>query len=166
MTLMKQRASEQDVPDAGEVRERIAAVTREVGAEELQRASLVRLLRRVVDDAQTLLDKQIELVRQEVREEVRQVVQAGRSLGIGAVFLVIAAICLVNTLFLGIDTLFPRWGWLAALIATVICGAVGAVLVNRGRKAVRLQPLARTRATLKEDADWARQQLRRNGKSP
>lgn len=166
MAATQDRGSPDAVPDAAEVRERIAAVTSAAGEDAIERVSTAALLRRVIDDAQALIDKQVELAKQELREEVGQALQAGRTLGIGAGLLFVALICSFHVLFLGIDTLFPRWGWLAALVVAVACGAAGAVLVQRGRRAMKLQPLARTRATLKEDADWAKQLLRRNGRSP
>lgn len=117
------------------------------------------LVRRVVNDLQELIDKQVELAKQELREQLHEATSAGKQLGIGAGLLAVAGICFFFFLFLGIDTLWPRWGWLAALLLTIVFGAVGGLLVARGRHKVALRPLARTRATLKEDAEWAKHRL-------
>ena len=52
----------------------------------------------------------------ELKEDLHQVAGAGKTLGIGIGLLAVAGLCFFHFLFLGIDTLFPRWGWLAALI--------------------------------------------------
>ena len=123
------------------------------------------LVRRLIDDIQALIDRQVLLVKQELREDVAQVVGAAKTLVIGFVFLVLAGICFFNFLFLAIDTLLPRWGWLAALLVTLLFAIVGGVLANKGKGQVRVQLLARTRETLKEDAQWAKHRLTPNGKS-
>jgi D-xylose transport system permease protein len=89
----------------------------------------------------------------------------GWALGIGAALLLLAGICFFNFLFLAIDTLLPRWGWVAALVVTLVFAIVGGLLANKGKDQVKVQPLARTRETLKEDAEWAKHRLTPNGKS-
>ena len=123
------------------------------------------LVRRLIDDVQALIDKQVQLVKQELHEELRQVLGAAKSLGIGAGLLLMALICFFNLLFLAIDTFLPRWGWLAALVYTLVFAIVGMSLAMRGKDQVKVEPLARTRATLKEDAEWAKHRLTPNGKS-
>jgi uncharacterized membrane protein YqjE len=123
------------------------------------------LVRRVLRDLQGLLDRQIDLVKLELREDLQQVARAGKTLGIGLGLLLFAAICFVNFLFLGLDTLLPRWGWLAALCCALLFGLLGYLLTRRGREEVKLQPLARTRETLKEDAVWVKHPLTSNGTS-
>jgi uncharacterized membrane protein YqjE len=123
------------------------------------------LVRRAVRDVQDLIDRQVELVKLELREDVQHVMGAGKTLGVGLGLLLVAGICFFHLLFLGIDTLFPRWGWLAALICTLVFALVGYVLTKRGREQVKLQPLSRTRETLKEDAVWIKHPLTPNGNS-
>ena len=132
---------------------------------ELKSAQTADLVRRLIDNVQTLLDKQIELAKQELREDLRQLLGAAKSLGIGAALLLLAGICFFNFLFLAIDTLLPRWGWVAALVVTLLFAIVGGLLANKGKDQVKVQPLARTRETLKEDAEWAKHRLTPNGKS-
>lgn len=131
----------------------------------LKTAPTADLVRRVIDNVQALLDKQVTLVKQELHEDLSQVAGAAKTLGIGAGLLVVAGLCFFHFLFLGIDTLFPRWGWLAALLCAVVFGVIGAVVAKKGVGNVKVRPLARTRETLKEDAAWAKHQLTPNGKS-
>ena len=123
------------------------------------------LIRRLIDDIQSLLDRQVLLVKQELREDVGQVAGAAKTLVIGFAFLLLAGICFFNFLFLAIDTFLPRWGWLAALLFTLVLAVIGGMLANKGKGQVKVQLLARTRETLKEDAEWAKHRLTPNGKS-
>ena len=52
--------------------------------------------------------------------------------------------------------------WLAALLVAVAVLAIGAALVWRGREGLRTTSLTpeRTIETLKEDAEWAKEQIR------
>jgi uncharacterized membrane protein YqjE len=131
----------------------------------LRQESTGDLVRRLLDDIQGLVDRQIALVKQEVREEVQQLVGATRTLGIGAALLLLALISFFDFLFHGIDRLFPGWGWVAALVLTLIFGFAGALLAKKGAAKVKVEPLTRTRETLKEDAEWAKHRLTLNGKS-
>ena len=123
------------------------------------------LIRQLINDMQTLVDRQVRLAKQELQEDLRQLAGAAKTLAIGLGLLITAGLCFFHFLFLAIDTFLPRWGWLAALVLTIVFGAVGALLVQRGRSRVKLDPLARTRETLKEDAAWAKHRLNSNGSS-
>ena len=122
------------------------------------------LVRRLINKIQALLDKQVALVKQELKEDVQQVVGAGKTLGIGVGLLLVGALCLIDGIFLTIEH-FTRWGWLAALVCALVLLILGAVIAKQGVAKVKVQPLARTRETLKEDAEWAKHRLTPNGKS-
>lgn len=123
------------------------------------------LVRRLVENIQTLVDKQVLLVKQELREDLGQLAGAAKTLGIGAALLLLAGICFFNFLFLAIDTFFPRWGWFAALVLMLVLAVLGGLMANKGKGQVKVQPLVRTRETLKEDAEWAKHRLTPNGRS-
>jgi uncharacterized membrane protein YqjE len=132
---------------------------------DLRSESTGDLIRRVRNDLQGLLDRQVELVKLELEEDRQQVIQAGKTLGVGLGLLLAAAICFFNTLFFGIERLWPGWAWLAALIFTLVFTVVGLIVTRRGRAEVKVQPLTRTRETLKEEAEWVKHPLTPNGKS-
>jgi hypothetical protein len=123
------------------------------------------LVRRLIDNVQTLIDSQVLMIKQELREDIGQVVGATKTLVIGLVLLVLAGICFFNFLFLAIDRLLPGWGWLAALVVTLLFAIIGGLLANKGKGQVKVQVLARSRETLKEDAAWAKHRLTPNGRS-
>jgi uncharacterized membrane protein YqjE len=122
------------------------------------------LIRRLIEDVQELVDKQVALVKQELREHAGQVFGAAKTLIIGVALLLAAALMFLHFLFLGIDTLTDwllgwRLGWLFALVFTLILGGLGVRFALKGKDEVQIHPLAETRRSLKEDAEWARHRL-------
>ena len=133
---------------------------------DLRTAPTAALVRRLISSVQGLIDKQVELVKEEIREDIGQVAGAAKLLGIGVALLLLALICFFDFLFLLIGAIFGAvWGWVAALVCTLAFGILGVVLAIKGKGQVKVQPLARTRETLKEDAEWAKHRLTPNGKS-
>jgi hypothetical protein len=132
--------------------------------EELRDQPTPELVRRLLEDVQTLIDKQIGLTKQELREDVGQVAGAARTLAIGLALLAVGGISLLAGLILTIEH-FTGWGWLSALVLAIVLLTAGALVAKSGAGKVKLQPLARTRETLKEDAEWAKHRLTPNGRS-
>lgn len=116
------------------------------------------MLRRLVNDVDGLIDRQVELARQEVTDNVRQVTRGGRVLAAGVVLLLGACVSLV-VLVVALLGLFLAL-WLAALVALLFFALAGGVVTLVGWRRVSIRPLAETRAALREDVEWARQQLR------
>jgi len=61
-------------------------------------ASVTELVAGIVSDAQDLFKQQIELLKHEVRDDLRKTRDAGLLVGVGAAFGLVAAMLLVNTL--------------------------------------------------------------------
>jgi len=105
-----------------------------------------------------------ELVRQEIALAKAEMTQKGKKAGAGAGMLSGAAVLglaavggSMATLILLLDLVMPAW--LAALIATVAYGAVGAVLALRGKRRISdAAPPApeQTIESVKEDVQWAK----------
>ena len=130
-----------------------------------ERQTVADLVRRIINGVQDIIDRQIELAKQELKENVTQVAKASGLLIAGGVLLFLTAIFLLITIIMVFDALFPRFGgWISALVITLILGIVGAVLALRGKKRVMIKPVERTRETLKEDLAWAKRPLIRNGR--
>lgn len=118
------------------------------------------LVRRLSDDASTLIRQEVELAKAELSEKAKQAgIGAGMFGGAGVVGL-LATGALTACLILALAEFVAPW--LAALIVTVVYGAIAAVLVLRGRKKVEEagppQP-EQTVETLKEDVQWAKSQV-------
>jgi MFS family permease len=104
------------------------------------------------------------LARQEVELAKAELALRGKRAGIGAgmfggagVFGFYALGALVATVILALGTAMA--GWLAALIVTVVLGAIAGVLALRGRKQVQqATPPVPEQATesVKEDVQWAK----------
>ena len=129
------------------------------------RQTVADLVRRVINGVQEIIDRQIQLAKQEVKENLIQVAKASGLLIAGAVLLFLTAIFLLITIIMALEAAFPRLGgWISALVITLILGIVGAILALRGKKRVMIKPVPLTRETLKEDLAWAKRPLIRNGK--
>jgi MFS family permease len=119
------------------------------------------LLRSIAADLSTLLSKQIELAKQEIGEMVSTRAQA-----VG-VFAAAAILGLFVVGFLGLtaaealDLVMPRWA--AMLIVAGVFGILAtiAVIVARARMRSAAAKPELTQRTLKEDVQWAKQQLKR-----
>jgi uncharacterized membrane protein YqjE len=114
------------------------------------------LLGRVTGDLSTLMRKEVELAKVEIKEEATKAGKAsGMLVGAGAVgYLVLVFLALA--LMFALDLVMPI-GW-AAVITAVVLGVVAAVLFVLGRKQfqqVNPKP-EQTVETLKEDVQWAK----------
>ena len=120
--------------------------------------SLSELLGNVATDLTTLFKQELELAKTEAKAEAKR---AGKGAGMLGGAGVTAHLAL---LFASLALMFLLDEWMhtavAALIVTVLWGAVAAALAARGRKELKeLNPqLETTQRSLKEDVEWARQQ--------
>jgi uncharacterized membrane protein YqjE len=119
------------------------------------------LLRSIAADISTLVSKQIELAKQEIGE-----MAATRAKAIG-VFGAAAVLGLFVIGFLGmagaeaLDLVLPRWA--AMLIVAAVFGVLAAVAIVAARRSLRSSASKPelTQESLKEDVQWAKQQLKR-----
>ncbi len=133
-----------------------------------ERQSIGQLLRRIVNGLNGLVDRQVQLVKQEAKEELFQVLGAGKTLGIGAGIAAVAGLILLNVLTLAIvvffNWLFWPLGWIVIVVIIGVLGFFAYRFVRRGIEEVKIKPVERTRRTLREDVTWARRLLTRNAK--
>ena len=123
------------------------------------RRGLIDLARTAVEDTVLLVQQEIQLAKVETLEMLRSNL-------IAAVLLGIAAFCgLVFFLMLLVTIAFiiPAHA-LVAGIETVLFLVLAVVLALIGKSRLKIGPPPKTMTTLKEDAAWARQVLKRNGK--
>jgi len=114
------------------------------------------LLGRVTSDLSTLMRKEVELAKVEIKEEATKAGKAsGTLVGAGLIgFLVLVFLSLA--VMFGLDQVMPI-GW-AAVITAVLLAIVAAVLFVVGRRQLRqVNPKPeQTVETLKEDVQWAK----------
>ena len=126
-----------------------------------QKRPLGEVLASVADGFRTLLRKHAELAKVEIAEAASaRAVGAGMFAGAAVVGMYVLGF-IAAAAAAGLAVILPVWA--AILIVGVLLIAAAGVLVLAGRRAMRSAPAAgeRTRETLKEDARWAKQQIRR-----
>jgi uncharacterized BrkB/YihY/UPF0761 family membrane protein len=138
------------------------------------RQTTTHLFRRIVNGLNGMVDRHVQLIKQELKEELFQAIGAGKWLGIGAGVAIVSALVLMNVLVmmlvLGLNEL-GSWfipyigkflGWIVVLILIAVLFFLAYRFVRRGIREIRLSPLSETRQSLQEDIQWARQLLTRN----
>ena len=109
----------------------------------------------------TLIRKEIDLARTEMTNRARSATQDAALIGAGGALAYAGLLVLLGAaVLLLVDAgLEP---WLAALLVAVVAIAIGGALVLRGREGLKRTSLTpeRTIETLKDDAEWAKEQIK------
>jgi hypothetical protein len=122
--------------------------------------SLAALLGGIMKDAKDLLVQELTLAKLEGHDEVRQIKTAALSLGIGvgvaAVGGILLSVMLVHMLAAYTD--IPLWGCYG--IVGSVFGVLGWVLLASGKhKIEEIDVMPQTVETMKENAQWLREQM-------
>jgi uncharacterized membrane protein YqjE len=129
------------------------------GPTDSSESSTAELVKQLADQTTALVRQEVELAKAELAEKGKRVgIGAGMFGGAGVLGLY-ALGALTATLILLLATLLDE-AWLAALIVTVVYGAIAGVLALLGRNKVQeATPAApeRTVETVKEDVEWVKQ---------
>jgi MFS family permease len=127
----------------------------------LREQSMGELFKQLSADLSTLVRQELRLAQAEMTEKGKRAGRGAGMFGGAGVFGLVAlgtfSAFLIAALAEAMDV------WLAALIVTVIWAAVSAVLALRGRQRVAQATPAvpeQTVQTIREDAQWARTQLK------
>ena len=144
------------VPGVDPVPTTTAAGSHTVGADDGR--SLGQIVGDLSSDMTTLVKKELELARTELKEEAAKAGKGAGMLGGAGVAGLLALILGSFALAYLLDNWMPVE--LAFLIVTILWAIVGAVLAARGRKELKnANPqLPETQQTLKEDAAWVKAQ--------
>ena len=124
-----------------------------------RRHGLIDLARVAVEDTVRLVQQEIQLAKIELKEMLQSNLKA-------AVFLGIAAFCgllFIIMLLVTIALIIPAHA-LAAGIEAALFLVLAVILALVGKGMLKIGPPPKTMTTLKEDAEWAKQVLKRNGK--
>ncbi len=120
--------------------------------------SLSELLGRLSTDFGQLVTTQVELAKVEIKEEVAKAGKGAGMLGGAAVTGLLSVLLLSFAAAWGLAAVMPT-GW-AFLIVAAVWGAVAGVLFMMGRKNLTtVEPVPQTQQTVKEDIQWAKQQM-------
>jgi VIT1/CCC1 family predicted Fe2+/Mn2+ transporter len=136
----------------------VSAVAANESTNELRERPLGEVAKELTSDLSLLVRQEIQLARAELTDQGKAAAPAGARFGGAAV----AGLCTLGALtaFLVLVLSLFLDAWLAALIVTVVLGAVAFVLVRQGRqilaRAMARPPLEETIDTVKEDVEWAK----------
>jgi uncharacterized membrane protein YqjE len=125
--------------------------------DELRDRSTAELLKQLSDQTTNLVRQEIELAKLEFREKGKKAGLGAGMFGGAGLFGVFALATLTACIVLALATFLPAW--LAALIVTVVYGAIAGVLALRGRAEVQqaTPPLPEQAVgSTKEDVRWVK----------
>ena len=115
------------------------------------------LLKQLSDQSTTLVRQEIELAKLEFREKGKKAGLGAGMFGGAGLFGLYAVGALTATIILALATFLP--GWAAALIVTVVYGAIAGILALRGKSQVKeaTPPMPEQAVeTTKEDVRWVK----------
>jgi len=130
-------------------------------ANELRSHSTGELVKQLSEQTTTLVRKEIELAKAELTAKGKVAGQGAGMFGGAAVVGLLALGTLTVVILALLDKAMDLW--VAALIVTLVYGAVAAVLAMRGRDRVKegMPPAPeQTVETVKEDVQWAKSQAK------
>ena len=123
------------------------------------RRGVIELARVAVEDTIRLVQQEVQLAKIEIQEMLRSNLRA-------AIFLGVAGLCgllFFIMLLVFIALLIPAHALVAGIEAVVFL-VLAVILGLSGKGMLKIGPPPKTITTLKEDAEWAKQVLKRNGK--
>jgi uncharacterized membrane protein YqjE len=125
--------------------------------DELHDRSIGELLKQLADETATLVRRELDLAKAEMREKAGKAGPGFGMWGAAGVTALFALGSLTAFLILALDGAMPNW--LAALIVGLVYTAVAGVLYVRGKQRVEEagSPMPeKTIETVKEDVQWAK----------
>jgi uncharacterized membrane protein YqjE len=127
------------------------------------RRGLVDLTRVALEDVMRLVQQEIQLAKLELKEMLISSALGGAMLAVAGLL----ALLFLVFLFVTVALVFPLpasphalTAGIEALVFLVLAVVLGVI----GKSRLRIGPPPKTMTTLKEDAEWARNLLKRNGK--
>jgi len=121
-------------------------------------ASLGELFSRLTNDVSSLVSTQLELAKVEIKDEVTRAGKGAGMLTGGALAGYLAVTLLSFAVAWGLAAAIPA-GWAFFIVGLVWAGVAAALAVTGRNQFKEIHPVPpQTKAALKEDIEWARQQ--------
>jgi hypothetical protein len=122
--------------------------------------SIAQLLGGIIEDAQLLVRREIDLAKQEVTVEINKVKEGATSLGLGVGLAAVGGIMLTLMLVYLLHEVAGLSLWVSYLLVGGVFAAVGGFLLMRGINRMKeVDPVPReTIESVKEDIAWIREQ--------
>lgn len=117
-------------------------------------------MRDAVNNIGEIVRSEFELAKLEMRDTASKAVAPLRNTIVGAIFGLYAVGFFLLTIMFALRIVMPEW--LAALAVFAIAAAIGGAAVSAGISGFKHinRPLERTAANVREQVQWARQQVR------
>jgi hypothetical protein len=123
---------------------------------DVSRLTTPELVARIAQDAQSLFKAEIHLAKTEVHDTVQEIGAAAKRFAIALPLFLGGYFALIAAAIIGLtEVLLP---WAAALVVSAILLVPGIILVMSAAKASPKSPLHRTRKSLKQDFELAKDQ--------
>ena len=124
-----------------------------------QERSIADVLQDILRNIQEIVRSEVRLAKSELGDEFTKVKASAPLLVVGAVAGLLAAFFLAWAAFYALALVVPQWA--AALIVAGVLAIVGGITLSAGVKALqRVQPPEQTIASVKENVQWAKQQVK------
>ena len=123
--------------------------------------SLGELFSELARETSTLVRQEVNLAKTEMTQKAGRVGKDVGFLAIGGAIAYAGLLAILAAIIIALADLGLPW-WLSALLVGLVVAAIGYFLIQRGRNALKQEDLAPTQTieTLKEDAEWMKEQTR------
>jgi uncharacterized membrane protein YqjE len=153
MTMQSDRQAASRVEQFDTTEPRVAITTGQA------EPSLGQLLNELTGDMSTLVRQELELAKAETMQKVSQATRSIIMMVAGGLLAYAGLIAIVIAAAIALGSLMPYW--LSSLIVGLVVVAIGGILVMSGRSSLANLSLVpeNTVETLKQDAQWAKEQI-------
>lgn len=123
--------------------------------------SLGELFADLAKESSVLVRQEVALAKSELSQKAGQVGKDIGFLAVGGLVLYAGLLAIIAAIIILLGTVGVPW-WLSALVVGILVAGAGYFMVQRGLTALKREDLAprQTIETLKEDAEWAKEQVR------
>jgi len=123
----------------------------------LESMSNKELLQHVVQSAVLLAKKEVELARSELKEDLRKEIAMAKGLTAAGLCAIWTVAMMLVALAMALGTALPEWAAALIVAAGVLLVGTVAGLLGWGKRVK--EPLQKTRRTIKEDVQWAKERI-------
>ena len=121
--------------------------------------SITDVLQDIVGNVQDIVRSEVRLAKGELLDELAKLKAAAPLLIVGAVTGILATLFLMWAAVYALALVLPMWA--AVLIVAVLLAIVGGATLSAGMKRLmKIDPPKRTIASMKENVQWAKQQIK------
>ena len=122
--------------------------------------SLGELFAELGRETSALVRQEVELAKTELTQRAMRVGKDASIMGAGGAIAYAGFLAVMAAVILGLGQLMPLW--LSALVVGLVIGAIGYLLIQKGRNNLKQADLTPRESieSLKEDTEWAKDQIK------